>query len=111
MRVSIVVAVLIVMTIVDTTSARGCYAARNAVRNIDKSIYNSCNKDAYHKINNIELYNCFKMNKSNYCNHLDNYTDYNKNMEICILDNNASLGSGVFISVILMLIISLCSMA
>ena len=111
MRVIVVVTILILMNIVNTTSARGYYTTRNTIKNIEKSIYNKCNKDAYHKINNIELYNCFKMNKSNYCNHLDNYTDYNKNMEICILDNNASLGSGVFISVILMLIISLCSMA
>jgi hypothetical protein len=111
MRVSIVVAVLIVMTIVDTTSARGCYAARNAVRNIDKSIYNSCNKDAYHKTNNIELYKCFRVNNTNNCMHLDNVVEYNNIMKICILDNNASMGAGVLFSLMLVLIISLCSMA
>ena len=110
MRVILIIVILMFILNVDVVDSRGINI-RRYVRNLRKSIENKCNNAALYYTNNTQMYNCFKMNKSNYCNHLDNYTDYNKNMEICILDNNASLGSGVFISVILMLIISLCSMA
>ena len=48
MRVIVVVAILILMNIVNTTSARGYYTTRNTIKNIEKSIYNKGHKDADH---------------------------------------------------------------
>jgi hypothetical protein len=77
------------------------------LKNVNKAIYNACNKEAYIITNNTDVYNCIHVNNSNKCENLENFTEYNKVRFVCIDRNNSEIGSGILISIIIWLIISL----
>lgn len=78
------------------------------VKKLNKAIYNVCNKEAYIKTKNIDIYNCLRSsNSSSKCVNMTNFTEYNKLRFICIDRNNSEFGSGLFITIIIWFIILL----
>ena len=80
----------------------------NYIKNVNKAIYNTCNKKAFNITNNIDIYNCIRVNNSNKCCHLGNFTEYNNLRIVCIKNFNGEFGYGIFISIIFWLILGLC---
>lgn len=79
-------------------------------KNINKAIYNACNKKAYNNTNYIEIYKCINVNSSNNCKHLDNFTKYEEIRIECINKYNSELASGILISIVMWIILGLCFM-
>jgi len=97
MRVVIVVFFIIAML-------NSCVYARGPnmkgyVKSINKSVYNLCNMEAYKITNNSDMYNCLKVNTSNSCNHLENFSSYIKEKDICTVNYESDLGTGIFIAI------------
>lgn len=105
MRVAIVI-VLMLSIAVNNIDARNPIL-RNYFRNVKKTIDYRCDILALNKTNNINMYNCFRTNKSNDCNHLDNYTDYYNVKSKCVSDYNSEIGNGFIITIIIWVLLSL----
>ena len=104
MRLIVVVIVLLLILNVDVVDSRGINL-RKYLRNLRKGIDAKCNNAALYYTNNTQMYNCFKMNKSNYCKHLDNYTDYYNAKIDCISKQKTELGNGFIISIIIWMLL------
>jgi hypothetical protein len=100
MRVIVVVAVLLLILNVDVVDSRGINL-RKYLRNLRKGINLKCNKAALDYTNDKQMYNCFKVNNSNHCKHLDNYTDYYNAKMDCVSKQKTELGNGLIISIIM----------
>ena len=105
MRV-IIKTILIISMIHHCESMRGLNMNKY-VKNLNKAIYNVCNKEAFIKTKNEDIYNCLRFNSSIKCANMTNFTEYNKLRFICIDRNNSEIGSGIFITIIIWLILLL----
>ena len=102
----IIVAIIIICMIDNCEGIRGI-KMNKFLNNLNKAIYNNCNKKAYNLTNNIEIYKCLNMNNSNKCSHLENFTEYNNIRYECIEKNNNEFSYGIIITIIMWLVLSL----
>lgn len=107
MRVIIVITVFLLILNVDIVDSRGINL-RKYLRNLKKSVDTKCNKAALDYTNDIQMYNCFKVNNSNYCKHLDNYTNYYNTKINCVLKQKTELGNSFIISIIIWILLLIC---
>ena len=104
MRSLIIMICLFIM--INHCEARGFYMKRY-VKKLNDAIHRKCNKEAYNLTNNTELYNCVLVYKTNNYNYIKNFTDYINIKNKCIDNYNSEFGSGIVISIALLLIFSL----
>jgi hypothetical protein len=102
----VIIVLLFVAVMFNNCDARGI-RSKHLVRNINKAIYNVCNKEAYNLTNNTAMYNCLKVNSTQNCKHIENFTDYADVKNICVDRNNGEIGTGLFIAIIGWLMLSL----
>jgi hypothetical protein len=81
--------------------------AKKYVRNVNKMIYNICNKEAYSKTNNTDIYNCINTNNTIKCQNLENFTEYNNVRILCVKRNNSEISYGIVISIIIWIVLGL----
>jgi hypothetical protein len=70
---------------------------RNIMRNIGKSIAQTCNKKALLDTNNNDVYNCIIANGNN-CDQILNYIEYTTIRNDCIKLYKNQFGSGILLS-------------
>lgn len=99
MRISVIIAISVII-FVEIPSINAAFHNRNVMRNIDKSIVKGCNKNAFFKTNNQDLYNCYLANKKD-CNEIDGYNEYSSIVKDCIRVNREQCGAGVLFTTIL----------
>ena len=80
------------------------------MKNLHKSINNICNNKAYNVTNNSDVYNCLSKNDINKCRNLTNLTEFMNIKTECINKYHSDFGTGIFISIILWLILSLMTL-
>lgn len=100
------IATIIIICMINNCEGIAKYGMNRYIKNLNKAIYNICNKEAYNITNNTEIYNCLKVNNTRNCINLENFTEYNNIRFICINKNNADIGSGIFITIIIWIILS-----
>ncbi len=96
---------IIILIIINTCECARGLNMKNYLKNVNRAIYNKCNKEAYRITNNIDIYNCICVNNSIKCKHLENFTEYNNLRIVCVNRNNSEIGTGIFISIIIWIII------
>lgn len=102
----IVIAIIIIISMINNIDAvRGIN--KNYLKNINKAIYNVCNKEAYRLTNNSDIYNCIRVNNTIKCQNLENFTEYNNLRIACVKRNNSEIGYGLIISIIIWVLLSL----
>ena len=77
------------------------------VKNMNNAIYQACNKEAHCITRNTDIYECLKVNHSENCSYLTNFTEYNKIRLNCVKEKNMEIGSGVLIWLCSILIFSI----
>ena len=93
--------ILMIVMIINCDAIRGVNVGRY-MRNLNRAINNLCNKEAYIITKNTEIYNCFMVNNTFYkCNHLENFTDYQKVRLACLNKNQTDFGSGILITFVI----------
>ena len=102
MRVIIFLAIMCVVS--ECQTIRGF----KLMRNVNKSILNGCNRKTYDITNNIDLFKCVNVNRTNDCKHLKDFEEYQKIRIECINEKNCEFGLGIIIAVIPWLIMGLC---
>lgn len=100
MRVAII---LMIMIMIETSEG---ICMNKYVKNVNKAIYNKCNREAHIITNNTNIYKCLIDNSSYRCGNLENFTEYNNLRFKCINRNNSEIGCGILISIIIWTIIS-----
>ena len=102
MRVAIIVSILMFVTI-NNIEAKKRFPLREYINAVSKDIDNVCNHRAYIKTNNEVLYNCFNVNNTDNCKHLDNFTQYNDVKMLCTDDNKSTISSYMCVLMLLLL--------
>lgn len=94
---------IIIMIMINNCEAviRGGGNMNKYVRNMNKAINNRCNKEASIITNNTEIYNCLRVNSTECCRNLENYTEFNNAKMDCIKKCHGDFSSGVFVSIIM----------
>lgn len=101
----VVIILFCLVVMFNNCNARGI-RMKYVSRNINNAINNACNKEAYILTSNSEMYNCLKVNTSQNCRHIENFTNYTNTKNICQDKNNSALGLGILLAIIGWLIIS-----
>ena len=106
-----VIAIIMIIFIMFLTFRKVDSANRNRyfLRNINRSINNSCNKKALLETNNNDVYNCIIHREKN-CNELQNYAEYAIISENCMKIHREQFGAGILISVTMWIGIGIFSM-
>lgn len=73
---------------------------------VNNSFNNRCNREAYIITNNIEIYDCLNMNISK-CDNLKNYMEFNNVKNECIKKCRENFSISLFISYIIIIILSI----
>ena len=103
----IVIAIIIIISMINNIDAVRGVNTKKYFRNLNKAIYNVCNKEAYRKTNNTDIYNCININNTIKCQNLENFTEYNNLRIVCVKRNNSEFGYGIVISIIIWIILGL----
>jgi len=103
----IVIATIIIISMINNIDAIRGINAKKYVRNVNKMIYNICNKEAYRKTNNTDIYNCINANNTIKCQYLENFTEYNNVRILCVKRNNSEISYGIVISIIIWIVLGL----
>ena len=105
-----VIAVIAIFSIVSMIEARAGFGMpRGTIRNINKSILNYCNHIAHTKVQDNEIYSCFKINKGG-CDKLDNYSKFAEIHSECIKNKNSECGVGIIIGLMMWVVIAIFGM-
>lgn len=96
---AVIVSLIIFFTVIADCEARSIFP-KSYMRNVNKAIYNTCNKQAYSITNNSDMYNCLSVNNSENCRYIKNFTEYNEVRTICVKKYNGDIGTGVLISIL-----------
>lgn len=107
MRVAIVVSILMI-GVINTTDSRVVPFAKLYMKSINNEIKSVCNMNAYNKIKNIDLFNCFVVNSTKNCNHLPNFKEYYSLQYDCIEEHNSYNGAGIFFMIIVSFMLIPC---
>jgi hypothetical protein len=108
MRIVIISFILIIL--VNNCDGLRNHNMKNYIKTINKAIYNICNKKTFNETNNKEIYYCLNVNNTNDCKYLKNFSDYQIIRLACINKYNSEIGSGIFITIIIWLLLTLCFM-
>jgi len=103
----IVITIIIIISMINNIDAIRGINAKKYVRNVNKMIYNICNKEAYRKTNNTDIYNCINVNNTIKCQNLENFTEYNNVRILCVKRNNSEISYGIVISIIIWIVLGL----
>jgi hypothetical protein len=103
----IVIATIIIISMINNIDAVRGVNAKKYFRNLNKAIYNVCNKEAYRVTNNTEIYNCINVNNTIKCQNLENFTEYNNLRMLCVKRNNSEFSYGIVISIIIWVVLAL----
>jgi hypothetical protein len=106
---TVVIIVAFMMNMIAMTDARHRLAMpRNYVKNLNKAVENYCNMEAFKKVRNETIYNCFKTNMNN-CKTLANYSEFNEIRSECIDIKNSEYGYGIMIGIMFWVFLSICA--
>lgn len=104
----IVIVTIIIISMINNIDAIRGINTKNYFRNLNKAISNVCNKEAYSKTNNTDIYYCIRFNNTIKCQNLENFTEYNNLRIACITKHNSEFGYGILISIIIWVLLSVC---
>lgn len=100
--------IIICFIMIVAVDSRPCYKYfKKRLSNIQRSVYIKCNKIAYNKTNNSDIYNCIN-NKNTTCNILDNYNDYNTIRNECIKTHINECNMAIVYVLILWVFLAIC---
>jgi len=96
----VILAAVIFSCMFDMIETRHFGFHRNAVKNLNKAIINFCNKEAHIKIQDEELFNCFRTKQAT-CDTYPKFSEFNAIRSECINNKNGECGAGVMIGLLL----------
>jgi hypothetical protein len=108
MRVAIVI--ITFLSFLSMIESRpGFVLPRNMIKNYKKSIINHCNYMAHIKVQDDEVYSCFK-NVQYGCNQFPNYTKFADIRSECIKKKDSEFGIGIFIGLMFWVVVAIFGM-
>ena len=76
----IIILFIIILSYCELSSS---FNIRNYINDLDRAVNKACNRKALTITNNSDMYNCLKVNTSNNCMHIENFSSYIKEKDIC----------------------------
>ncbi len=105
-----IIIVITLFSLISMIESRPGFALhRNILKNYKKSILNHCNYMAHIKLQDDEVYSCFK-NMQNECDKLANYSKFADIRFECIKKKNSECGMGIFIGLMFWVVVAILGM-
>ena len=94
---------VISMVVGDASALRGYKF--HGLKNLNNVVYKTCIREAYNITKNKEVFDCMSVNRSNDCNHLERFDEFNHFSMECVRGKNSEIGVGVLISIMILAIL------